>query len=53
VRSKFLLGEALPRIVTIRGPSSFNHASIERQQFASLLPESQIRSKVKQEQVNH
>ena len=49
---KLLSGEEIPRTVTVRGVSLFGNGSFETHRSPRLLPESEMRVKVKQEQVN-
>ena len=46
-----LSGEEIPRTITIRGGSLFGAGPVERQEVPHLLPQAEMRSRVKQEQV--
>ena len=48
---KLLSGEEIPRTITIRGPSLFGGGPVERQEVPRLLPQAEMRARVKQEQV--
>ena len=49
---KLLSGEEIPRTITIRGASLFGDGPTERHEVPRLLPEAEMQSRVKQEQVN-